>query len=264
MSITARRPASADTPDPIAVDLAAGKPLELAWYNEIGGVTWRIGGGESYVKVGPPHEEFQPAAESERLEWLAARGIAVPRVLDLGECDGRTWMHTVGLPGTNAIECQDDPVATVAALGRGLRRFHDALPVEECPFTFSVESRVRRRGLTDFDDVPPLDLVVCHGDACNPNFLVEWVTSPSTPSPRSSARGTQDPREERVEGALEVTGYVDLGLCGVADRWADLVMAVGSLAWNFPGVDGRVLLDAYGVEQAPEKFAFYDALWRAD
>ena len=46
---------------------------------------------------------------------------------------------------------------------------------------------------------PALDLVVCHGDACNPNFLLA------------------------DDGNF--TGYVDLGGLGVADRWADLAVA---------------------------------------
>lgn len=55
--------------------------------------------------------------------------------------------------------------------------------------------------------VPELDLAVCHGDACNPNFL---FTDPAT-----------------------FVGCVDLGLSGVADRWADLAPAIMSLGWNF-------------------------------
>ena len=47
---------------------------------------------------------------------------------------------------------------------------------------------------------PPIDqLVVCHGDACAPNTLIDSDGSCS--------------------------GHVDLGTLGIADRWADLAIA---------------------------------------
>jgi len=82
---------------------------------------------------------------------------------------------------------------------------------------------------------PPVrQLVVCHGDACAPNTLLD------------------------AEGA--VTGHVDLGLLGVGDRWADLAIAIWSAGWNDgPGWEAR-LLEAYGVELDPVT-AYYRLLW---
>ena len=60
---------------------------------------------------------------------------------------------------------------------------------------------------------PPIDrLVVCHGDACAPNTLID-----------------DDGR---------CCGHVDLDALGVADRWADLAVATMSLEWNYPAVLG--------------------------
>ena len=83
---------------------------------------------------------------------------------------------------------------------------------------------------------PPVDrLVVCHGDPCVPNTLLD------------------------VDGT--VTGHVDLGALGVADRWADLAVASWSTVWNFgPGYEVP-LLAAYGVEADPVRMDYYRALW---
>ena len=76
-------------------------------------------------------------------------------------------------------------------------------------------------------DSPPIDqLVVCHGDACAPNTLID-----------------DDGR---------CYGHVDLGDLGVADRWADLAVATLSLSWNYPGSWEGELLDAYGVGSGPD------------
>jgi kanamycin kinase len=95
----------------------------------------------------------------------------------------------------------------------------------------------------DFDEVmatlrqppPPDRLVVCTGDACAPNTLVD-----------------DDGR---------CSGHVDLGALGVADRWADLAVATWSTQWNYgPGWEGA-LLDAYGIAADPVRTGYYRLLW---
>src|SRR6185436_6775330 len=81
-------------------------------------------------------------------------------------------------------------------------------------------------------DHPPIDrLVVCHGDACAPNTLLD------------------------DDG--EWSAHVDLGDLGVADRWADLAVATWSTEWNYgPGYDGLVYV-GYGIAPDAERIAYY-------
>ncbi|MDO5511564.1 phosphotransferase [Corynebacterium sp.] len=187
------------------------------WRNEIGGVTWRL--ADSYVKTGPPHPEFQPAREAERIAWITQFDLPfqVPRVLGVGS----EFLHTELIDAHPPLH-PADPGAAATALGRALRIFHDSVPVEDCPFEWGP-----LRG----DE----DRVVCHGDACNPN----WLLSPS----------------------LEFVGTVDLGNLGVDDRWADIAPAVQSLAWN--GMEGRdaEFLRGYGIDLDEEKFTRYLLRW---
>jgi kanamycin kinase len=149
----------------------------------------------------------------------------------------------------------------VTAIGKGLRALHEDLPAASCPFSWSAGQRLddaRRQAaagrldpagwhpcyqaLTAVEALrqaaampPPDKLVVCHGDACAPNTLLDedghWA------------------------------GHVDLGLLGVADRWADLAVATWSADWNYgPGWDG-LLLDAYGVGPDAERTRYYRLLW---
>ncbi|MGW5657169.1 aminoglycoside 3'-phosphotransferase [Streptomyces humi] len=250
---------------PAVVDLAAGRPTRAVWRNEVGGLTFQVGLGEQrwFVKWAPAGSGVDLAAEVTRLRW-AARFTAVPHVLDEGADDTGSWIVTRGLPGSSAVDdrWKRDPGTAVRAVGAGLRALHDTLPVADCPFTWSAESRLEavrsrasagrldpaawsrdfrhlgtvERALGVVADVPPVDeFVVCHGDACAPNTLV-------------GDDGTH-------------TGHVDLGALGVADRWADLAVATWSTRWNYgPGWEDP-LLEAYGVEPDRERTAYYRLLW---
>ena len=79
------------------------------------------------------------------------------------------------------------------------------------------------------------DLVVCHGDYCFPNVLLDDV------------------------GA--VTGYVDLGELGVADRWWDVAVGAWSTTWNVgPGWE-ELFYESYGIDRDDERIAFYRLLY---
>ena len=209
------------------------------WENELGGLTFEIGHGEDrcFVKWSPTGDAPDLAVEAERLEW-AAHHTVVPRVLDHGRDDHGSWLVTAALPGASAVapEWIARPALAVAGLGRGLRVLHDALPVDDCPFSWSVADRVDRAAVAVDCDAPPIDrLVVCHGDACAPNTLLD------------------------ASGAC--VGHVDFGRLGVADRWADLAVATWSTEWNYgPGWENR-LLRAYGIAPDLERIEFYRSLW---
>ncbi|MHA7986679.1 phosphotransferase [Rathayibacter sp. CAU 1779] len=224
---------------------------EVVWVNEAGGVTVRarVGDEAVFAKWAPPHSELDLEAEAERLAW-AARFVRVPTVLDFRADDDGELLVTRGLPGTNAVteRWRADPERAVRALGSGLRAFHDALPVEGCPYSWSVEDRIARcrsegiaervAALDALGPVPAVDrLVVCHADACAPNTLLA------------------------DDGA--VAGYVDLGRLGVADRWADIAIGAWSTEWNYGLGYTDLYYESYGVKPDDERIAFYRTLWDA-
>lgn len=216
--------------------LAGADPIEVVWQNELGGLTFRLG-TERFVKWTPTASGIDFGPEVERLAWAADR-IPVPAVLDRGP----DWLLTRAVAGTMAVAdaWKARPETAVQGLARGLRRLHDALPVASCPFSWQVADRLApiENPPLSVRQPPPIDrLVVCHGDACAPNILLDESGQPA--------------------------GYVDLGRLGLADRWADIAVATWSLEWNFgPGYDA-LFLDSYGVRPDPVRTAYYRALWDA-
>ncbi|MFF1815714.1 phosphotransferase [Kribbella sp. NPDC058245] len=237
-------------PDDVAVPaqirrLGGNHSVTPVWRNGLGGLTFQVGAGPSrrFAKWAPAGSGVDLSAEVERLQW-ASEFASVPVVLDYGADTDGAWMLTAGLPGDSAISdhWKANPETAVRATGVGLRALHDELPVDRCPFTWSVEDRLEQAAAAGKDstsglpDSPPIDkLVVCHGDACVPNTLI-----------------TEDGH---------YSGHVDMAHLGKADRWADLAVATWSTEWNYgPGWE-ETLLSAYGVRPDPILTAYYRELW---
>lgn len=227
----------------IVSHLAAGRPLLPVWNNEIGGHTFQIGAGpdREFVKVSAPHPAIDLKAEAEKLRW-AGRFTTVPVVLDVNTDGPLHWLHSAGIPGDSAVAPHwiANPAPAVRAIGSGLRALHDRLPVDDCPYRWSVADRVARLahpgGLSEH---PPIDHpVACHGDACAPNTL--------------------------LDSSGNWCGHVDFGDMGSADRWADLAVASWSLEWNYGEGWDTVFLEAYGVAEDSERMAYYRWLWDSE
>jgi kanamycin kinase len=227
-----------DVLEPMALrPLLAFGPLRPVWQNELGGLTFE-GTRETervFAKWAPAGSGLDLGAEKARLEW-AGQFTPVPEVLDYASYDSGEYLITRAIPGDSAVSDRwiDDPATAVRAAAVGLRSLHDRLPVESCPFSWSVEDR--QGGSASFAAIPPIDkLVVCHGDPCVPNTIIG------------------------ADGAW--VAHVDLGDLGIADRWADIAVGALSTQWNYGPGWQSVYFDAYGIEPDEERITFYQELW---
>jgi streptomycin 3"-kinase len=207
--------------------------------------------GDVFAKCCGPEGVAELAAERDRVEWLAGTGFPGATVIDWTDSSDGACMMTSAVPGVPGDTLPPDThQRAMRSLGAALRELH-ALP--DCPFerplasVIAAAADVVRRGavnpqfLTDewrrldpselLDQVVAespyvesvLEPVVCHGDACLPNVFF-------------------DP------GTLAVTGLIDLGRLGVADRYSDLALTTIQFhdEWS---ADPAPFLEAYGVPE---------------
>lgn len=240
---------------PTAVKALVGDaPLVPTTIGRSGTATWRMvrDDGDWFVKIQPQDPLATTlVGEAERLRWLAPF-MPVPEVVDVGTDGDHEWLVVTALVGSDATRPEHgaDPDRLIRTLAVALRRFHDTVPVSDCPFDATTAAdldRARQRvdaSRVDPSDFAPLyagmspgdlfeimlasgvpdddDQVVLHGDFCAPNIILH-------------------------QG--ELSGYVDLGRCGVGDRHRDLGIAARSIAYNFGGHAVGLFLDAYGIDR---------------
>jgi aminoglycoside phosphotransferase len=212
---------------------------------------WRIEGNlAAHLKITPKDLQEGLGQERDALLWLFGK-VPVPEILYYSTSKAGEYLLCSTLPGLPCShpEMLENPELIVRIMAQGLRRIH-SLPISTCPLNQRLETKLKvaeRRvslGLVDEGDFDPAsydksasklllylqsnrtqqeDLVVTHGDYCLPNCIVN---------------------DERL------SGFVDLGRAGVADRYQDIALVVRSIRYNLDWqgwVD--VFLSEYGIEE---------------
>jgi len=238
---------------PGLADLVAGMTWERDLIGEAGATVHRLhapGRATLYLKHGTGEPAEDITAEMVRQRWLG-RFMRVPDVRAFHYVENQAWLLNTAIPGRTAYEAltsePDEQIKIVSAIAEHLRALH-AIPITECPFNSRHVLRLAeaRRRLeagqvvtSDFDPehenwtpeqvweemtaLLPIeeDLVVTHGDFTLDNILIE---------------------------GFEVTGLIDLGKAGIADRYQDLAPI-----WSNLGEFGKRLqahfFRAYGIEE---------------
>lgn len=236
---------------------------------ESGATVFRSADAARYAKCVPAAEAAGLKAERDRVAWLSDQGIPGPRVLDWQSGGAGACLVTSAVPGIPAdqVSAQDLRVAW-DRIADAVRRLHE-VPVAQCPFRRDLDAvvavardvvareavkpeflpvdqqRTRAAELLDrlTRQVPrrreqeAADTVVCHGDLCLPNIILDPQT-------------------------LDVSGFIDLGRLGSADRYADLALLLANARETWTDEQRARAADAafaeqYGITLDDDRLRFY-------
>ncbi len=219
------------------------------------------------LKIEPSGEEAYQ--EYERMLWLKGK-LPVPEVLCHEVKEDTSYLLMSRMPGEMA--CSDkyyrEPKELVRLLAEGIQMLWQ-IDVCDCPFLNNTENKLRlaeiqvKNGWCDLENAesgtygedgfrgpeellewlkthqPEEELVFSHGDYCLPNLFFE-------------------------NGG--VSGFIDLGNCGIADKYQDIALCYRSLKHNLNGKYGRRvnteiraerLFEELGLEPDWEKINYY-------
>ena len=223
---------------------------------------------DKVLKVTDADEEAEN--EAGIMRWLQGR-LPVPKVLCHEIYKGRSYLLMSKLPGVMACDTSllSNPQRLTAILAEGLKQLWQ-VEISDCPFDNGLDKKLEmarysvEHGLVDVDNVEPetfgkdgfrdpahlLDwlmenrpeeeFVFSHGDFCLPNLFVK-----------------ND----------KISGFLDLGKCGRADRYQDIALCYRSLQHNFngkygshAGFDPNLLFELLGIGPDYNKIKYYKLL----
>lgn len=234
-----------------------------------------------YLKIQPVGTGIPD--EATRLRW-AADYVRVPRLIEYGSDGFKDWLMTAELSGVGAADHPlrtTDPVRLVTIFAQGLRAFHDAFDVDDCPFDFRLPTALRaaqaraaqsggaRSGAVGDDSrvllgrARKLAAEITGAPELGSDFD-DWASGGwDSDADLVVCHGDYCMPNAFIEDDAAVTGYIDLGGLAVADRWYDLSIALRSLEQPYnlgPGY-ADVFLDAYGVTMDAAKNELYPILY---
>ena len=218
------------------------------------------------LKIGPRRRDT--ANSIRMLRWLTGK-LPVPEVLACEEDDERQYLLMGRIRGKMACDSfyLSRPGLLIPLLAEGLRMFW-SVDITDCPVTRSLddelaEARSRvERGLVDVSRAEP-GTFGPEGFA-DPAALLEWLETHRPPADPVLSHGDFCLPNVYLKGE-RVSGFIDLGDAGVADRWRDISLCYRSLKHNcdgrygtcYPDVRPEQLFDALGIEPDREKLRYY-------
>ncbi|WP_029118053.1 APH(3'') family aminoglycoside O-phosphotransferase [Mycobacterium sp. URHB0044] len=232
---------------------------------ESGAEVFRSADGLRYAKVVGPDQVDVLAAERDRIAWAHGRGLPTPAVLDWRATEHGARLVMTAVAGVPADQLSPDDFSRAwPSIADSVRALHD-ITGEECPFRRDLDTMLElARDVVSRDAVNPdflpdddkavaaaallerveaeaearrqqeqHDRVVCHGDLCLPNLLVDGG---------------------------RFSGFIDLGRLGVADPHADLALLLANVGDTY-GDLARVARDVLDAGYPPsiddDRLTFY-------
>lgn len=228
-------------------DLETGHAWARSMVGQSGGDVWRVadrdGRTTHFLKHGSSAVADALVDELARLRWLAPH-VPVPHVSAFVLEQGSAWLLMSALPGETAWEVlnthPERADSVVVALAAFVDRFH-AIPATTCPFTASAANRLHLArhhidaGLVDEDDF----------DDCREGWSAEQVWSALLAQPLPQAAPVVTHGDFSLDNILiengAVTGCIDVGRAGLADRYQDIAILWNCLGDFGPGLQSRLL-----------------------
>lgn len=203
------------------------------------------------------------------MKWLKDK-LPVPQIICLKKENGINYLLMSRIEGEMSCDSQylDNPDILIRALADGLKMLWN-VEIKDCPYDNSLSHKLQlaeervKLGICDTENCekdtygengfknpgellhwlkenqPKEELVFCHGDYCLPNVFI---------------------KDDKI------SGFIDLGRCGIADKYQDIALCYRSLIHNtdghycdkiYPEIRAEQFFDKLGIQPDWEKIKYY-------
>ena len=222
------------------------------------------------LKAQPISEESEN--ELQMMRWLNGK-IPVPNIIEhISECK---YSYLLMTKCSGQMSCARqymiDPVKQTGLLAEALHQLW-SIPTEGCPCNWSLERRLKKAaenvaaGKVDTDNAQPDTFG--NGGFKNPEALLSWLIDNRPPETPVVSHGDFCLPNIFINDH-GLTGLIDLGKAGTADKWQDIALCCRSLSNNYSGMyDGikysgfreEMLFDALEIAPDQELIRYYRLL----
>ena len=202
------------------------------------------------------------------LRWLEGK-VPVPRVLAEEVQNGYRYLVMERLDGVMSCDVAylSKPAELVRLLAQGLRILWD-VQIDDCPVDRTLEKKLPDardqvdHGRYDLSNVDPDTFG--EGGFSGPEELLSWLEEHRPDEDPVLSHGDYClPNVFLKDGA--VSGFLDLGRCGIADRYQDIALCWrslrdnlnGSYGYSDPGFDPDSLFRELEIEPDWDKIRYY-------
>lgn len=216
-------------------------------------------------------EGKEAECEYKTMKWLAGK-LPVPKILCFEKQKGVHYLLMSRIDGAMACaeEHMEDPKELVRMLAEGLKLLWN-VDTTGCPGWNGLEQKLQlaeqrvQAGLCDMENVQ--EGTYGEGGFENPAALLAWLKKNRPKEEPVFSHGDYCLPNVFLKGG-KVSGFLDLGRSGIADKYQDIALCYRSLRDNYSGKYGNdryagldfkpeSLFDALGMEPDWEKVKYY-------
>lgn len=180
--------------------------------------------------------------ESEReyqiMEWLQDK-LPVPKVLAYEKDEEKNYLLMTKVPGE--MSCVDkymkNPEKLVTLLAGGLKQLW-SVDISDCKFKHGLREKLRKAEYNVHNNLIGMEDIETETfgeyDFESPKEILNWLVSNMPVEEPVLSHGDYCLPNIFLSGE-DISGYIDLGQAGIADRWQDIALCYRSLIDNYEG-----------------------------
>ena len=222
---------------------------------------------DKVLKIQPRSHEA--GCELQMMRWLRGK-LPVPEILAYEEADGKSYLLMSRVRGQmSCTPCfLENPAHLARLLAKALKRLW-RVDIGDCPVSAALETKLAQaeyrvaHQMVDVENVEP-DTFGENGFE-NPEALLSWLKENRPEEEKVLSHGDFCLPNVIFQGDT-LSGFIDLGRMGVADKWCDIALCYRSLCHNFsgkyngvsyPGFRPEMLFAELGLEPDWQKIRYY-------
>lgn len=210
--------------------------------------------------------------EHRMTRWLQGR-LPVPEIIEEAIIDDTRFLLMSRIPGQYLCKADimDDQLLLAELVADGLRQLW-SVDISNCPTDRTIAQKFReieigiRNGTITMDNARQEE-TYGPGGFKSPSELFDWLVKCCPTEEKVLSHGDYCLPNVFCDG-IKLTGFIDLGYAGVADKWVDIEMVLWSMWANSTGrfggkcrsFDRKLLFDALGIQHDDEKLRYYSLL----